>query len=219
MMNKLKTTLFLILLHTVVFTQNISVSGHKFNIVHSDLTFYLDNDTCSVLSIHRVTYKKMLTIDGDRSNKWHKEKPYGPYNKNLYKKTGYDLGHLTPSNMTSYNDTINYHSFSLFNQAPQLAAFNRGKWSQLEKKVLKDLLKRKCDAIIITGVIYDKNSKMLANSRIKIPLSFFKIVITKSTIECWMGSNMNGEIVSTDLKTIMEVSKQNGNSLVILIKN
>lgn len=217
MMNIITTTLFLFF-SIVTFGQNVSVSGQKFNIEHGDLIFYLDTDTCAAVSIHRITYKQMLLIDGDRSNKWHKEKPYGPYNKNLYKKTGYDLGHLTPSNMTSYNDTINYHSFSLFNQAPQLAAFNRGKWSQLEKKILKDLIKRKTDAIIITGVIYDKNSKKIKNSRIKIPLSFFKIVVTKSGTECWIGSNINGEIVSTDLKTIMELSKQNGNKLVILVK-
>jgi DNA/RNA endonuclease G (NUC1) len=40
---------------------------------------------------------------------------------------------LTPSDITSYSKVVNHNSFSLYNQAPQLAGFNRGKWSRLEK--------------------------------------------------------------------------------------
>ena len=201
-----------------VLSQKVTIDSAYFMIQHSDLTFYLDKDTCSYISVHSIKYSEILQIDGDRSDKWHKENPYGPYNKSLYVKNGYDLGHLTPSNITSYDDTLNYHSFSMFNQAPQLAGFNRGKWAQLEKKVLDELKSKKLDAIIITGVIYDnKNKKYLSKSRIKIPLSYYKIVVTcKSTI-CYMGSNENGLLLVTDLSKILEVARTNKNVLNITI--
>jgi len=199
--------------------QIVNVSGYKFKIKHNNLTFYIDKDTASFMSSHCFSYEDLLKIDGDRSNKWHKEKPYGPYNKNVYRKTGYDLGHLTPSNITSYDDLLNYHSFSFFNQAPQISTFNRGKWSKLEKKIIKGLLSKKSGATIITGVIYDKVSKKLPNSGIKIPIYFYKIVFIKNSTLCYIGSNINGLVSETKLENIVKIGKNNLNTFSIKIKN
>ena len=199
--------------------QSVKVDSTKFTINHGDLTFYLDNDTASFVSVHTVTYKEVIRLDGKRSDKWHKEKPFGPYNREASQKTGYDLGHLTPSNITSYDDSLNYHSFSLFNQAPQLAGFNRGKWSQLENYVEQLILKKKTDAIIITGVIYDNKKKtFLGKSRIKVPIAYYKIVVfDKKKVYAWMGSNVNGLITKTDIKTIVKMANENGNKLNLKI--
>jgi len=200
-------------------TQIVNVSGYKFKIKHKNLTFYIDKDTASFMSSHCFSYEDLLKIDGDRSNKWHKETPFGAYNKNAYHKTGYDLGHLTPSNITSYDDLLNYHSFSFFNQAPQISTFNRGKWSKLEKKIIKGLLSKKSGATIITGVIYDKVSKKLPNSRIKIPIYFYKIVVMKNSKICYIGSNINGLVSETKLENIVKIGKNNLNTFSIKIKN
>jgi DNA/RNA endonuclease G (NUC1) len=200
-------------------TQIVNVSGYKFKIKHNNLTFYIDKDTASFMSSHCFSYEDLLKIDGDRSNKWHKETPFGAYNKNAYHKTGYDLGHLTPSNITSYDDLLNYHSFSFFNQAPQISTFNRGKWSKLEKKIIKGLLSKKSGATIITGVIYDKVSKKLPNSRIKIPIYFYKIVVMKNSKICYIGSNINGLVSETKLENIVKIGKNNLNTFSIKIKN
>jgi DNA/RNA endonuclease G (NUC1) len=199
--------------------QSVKIDSTKFTINHGDLTFYLDNDTASFVSVHTVTYKEVIRLDGKRSDKWHKEKPFGPYNREAYQKSGYDLGHLTPSNITSYDDSLNYHSFSLFNQAPQLAGFNRGKWSQLENYVEQLILKKKSDAIIITGVIYDNKKKTyLGKSRIKVPIAYYKIaVFNKKKVYAWMGSNVNGLITKTDIKTIVKMANENGNKLNLKI--
>lgn len=202
-----------------VYSQEVKIENVPFSVKHDDMIFYLDKDTSSYISVHTVKLSELKELTGIRSDKWHKEPPYGPYNKQHYVKTGYDLGHLTPSDITSYSDSLNYHSFSLFNQAPQLAGFNRGKWAQLEKKVVKTLIKEKSDAIIVTGVIYDNNKKVyLYKSRIKIPMSFYKIIVTKNKITCYIGSNINGEIVTTDLNTIIDICKKNKNTLSIIVK-
>lgn len=222
MMTYIKTFLItcFIISSSFIQAQSVRVDSTRFTINHGDLTFYLDNDTASFVSVHQVTYKEVIQLDGKRSDKWHKEKPFGPYNREAYQKSGYDLGHLTPSNITSYNDTLNYHSFSFFNQAPQLAGFNRGRWSQLENQVEQLILKKKTDAIVITGVIYDNNKKTyLGKSRIKIPIAYYKIVVfNKKKVYAWMGSNINGAITKTDIKTIVKIANQNGNKLNLRIR-
>lgn len=210
-----KTLLLLLTIITLSSYGQIRIDSTSFTIKHGELTFYLDKDTASYVSVQTVTYKEMLKIDGIRSDKWHKEKPFGSYSKNAYVHTGYDLGHLTPSNITSYDDTLNYHSFSFFNQAPQLAGFNRGGWAQLEGKVEKLILDSKKNAIIVTGVLYDsKNIVYLKGSRIKIPFVYYKILyIDGLETKAWIGSNTNGLITETNSKNILDIARKNGNKL------
>ncbi len=218
--NKMKKLIvtFLMLMTFLSYGQ-IIIKNTYFTIKHGELTFYLDKDTASYVSVQTVKYKETLKIDGVRSDKWHKEKPFGPYNKNAYKHSGYDLGHLTPSNITSYDDSLNYHSFSLFNQAPQLASFNRGGWAQLEGKIEELIKSSKNDATIVTGVLYESNNVVyLKGSRIKIPFVYYKILYIKGIeLQAWIGSNNNGLITVTDVKSILEIAKKNGNSLNIIV--
>lgn len=211
--------IFFVILSSLVQAQSVKIDSISFTIKHGDVIFYLDKDTASFVSVHSISYKEFVKIDGKRSEKWHKEKPNGPYNREPYQKSGYDLGHLTPSNITSYDDSLNYHSFSFFNQAPQLAGFNRGKWAQLEMQVEGLILKKKADAVIITGVIYDNNNKQyLSKSRIKVPIAYYKIVVfDKKKSYAWVGSNVNGLVTKTDIKTIIKMANENGNKLNLII--
>jgi len=194
-----------ILLNITCLSQSQVLTNNKLIIKHGDITLYLSNDTSVLVSKHIISYQNYLKLDSDRDNKWFKDTYKGKYNKEAYIHTGYDLGHLTPSHITSYNDTLNHNSFSLFNQAPQLASFNRGKWAQLESSVEDSIAKYKSDAIIITGVIYDPiKVSYLGKSKIKIPTSYFKILVIKKSIYCWIGSNNNGQILPI---TLIELNK------------
>jgi endonuclease G len=118
-----------------------------------------------------VVYSNFLKLDNERDNRWFQDTYKGKYYKDAYLKTGYDIGHLTPSHITSYDNELNHKSFSLFNAAPQLAAFNRGKWAQMEAGVEDSIAKYKKDAVIITGVIYDGKKKVfMGKSKIPIPM-------------------------------------------------
>lgn len=211
---------FFLLITIATFAQKVAITGTAFTLQHGELTFYLDKDTNSYVSIQTISYDEILKLTGIRSDKWHKEPPRGPYSKEAYLHTGYDLGHLTPSNITSHNDSLNYTSFSLFNQAPQLAAFNRGKWAQLEGKV-EDMIKaKKSQATIITGVLYNNKSKeFLGASRIKIPIVYYKILFfDEKTMHVWVGSNINGLITEATIKIILDLAAANGDELGIQIK-
>jgi DNA/RNA endonuclease G (NUC1) len=208
----MKQLLLLILTPIII---GLTFTPTKLNIKHGDMTLYLDSDTNSFVSVLNIKYSK-FKLDSDRDNKWFQDKYKGIYSKQTYLYSGYDLGHLTPSHITSYDDTLNHNSFSLFNQAPQLAAFNRGKWAQLEGSVEDSIFKYKTNVSIITGVIYNNKKKTYLNkSRIKIPISYYKILSIKSKnlTYVWIGSNVNGEVIQIDIKKLNEILKMNQNEM------
>jgi DNA/RNA endonuclease G (NUC1) len=178
------------------------------------MILYLSNDTLPMVSRHSVSYSK-FRLDKDRDNNWFQDK-YKKMDKGAYKKTGYDLGHLTPSHITSYDDTLNHRSFSLYNQAPQLAKFNRGNWKSLEASVEDSILKYKSNATIITGVIYDPTCRPLPNSRITIPSSYFKVLYIGKKVYCWIGSNTSCEVKPITLLELNAIFEKNKMGLTII---
>lgn len=191
-------------------------TDNKLIIKHGDITLYLTKDTCSMVSKHVLKYSSFLKLDKERDNRWFQDTYKGKYFKDAYLKTGYDIGHLTPSHITSYDNELNHKSFSLFNAAPQVAGFNRGKWAQLEGDVEDFISKSKQDVVIITGVIYDPNNKkFMGKSKIPIPSAFFKVLFINGTTKCWIGSNINGLITLTTLVDLNNIFKLNKMDLII----
>jgi DNA/RNA endonuclease G (NUC1) len=191
-------------------------TDNKLIIKHGDITLYLTKDTCSMVSKHVLKFSSFLKLDKERDNRWFQDTYKGKYFKDAYLKTGYDIGHLTPSHITSYDNELNHKSFSLFNAAPQVAGFNRGKWAQLEGDVEDFISKSKQDVVIITGVIYDPNNKkFMGKSKIPIPSAFFKVLFINGTTKCWIGSNINGLITLTTLVDLNNIFKLNKMDLII----
>ena len=210
-----KTIIFLIaILISMSAMSQLVATKNKLILNHGDMILYLSNDTLPMVSRHSINYSK-FKLDSDRDNKWFQDK-YKKMDKKFYKKSGYDLGHLTPSHITSYSDTLNHKSFSLYNQAPQLSKFNKGNWNKLEASVEDSIFKYKCDAKIITGVIYDSLSKFLPGSKIKIPSHYFKILYVANKTYCWIGSNTTCEIKPTTLVELNAIFKKNKMGLVII---
>jgi DNA/RNA endonuclease G (NUC1) len=212
-MKKTIILLLMTLLSTTLMSQ-IVATKNKLILNHGDMILYLSNDTLPMVSRHSVVFSK-FKLDKDRDDNWFQDK-YKKMNKSVYKKTGYDLGHLTPSHITSYDDTLNHKSFSLYNQAPQLAKFNRGNWKSLEASVEDSILKYKSNATIITGVIYDETCKPLPNSRITIPSSYFKVLYIGKKVYCWIGSNTNCEVKPIKLVELNAIFEKNKMGLTII---
>lgn len=185
--------------------QNIK-TNKKLIIKHGDITLYLTKDTCTQVSKHTLLYSNFLKLDKDRDDNWFEDTYKGKYKKIYYSKSNYDIGHLTPSHITSYDDTINHTSFSLFNSAPQKPSFNRGSWKSLESNVEDSIKKYKKDVTIITGVIYDNlNKNLLQNSKIPIPIYYFKILYIDNKKYVWLGSNLNGVIEIITIKQLNDL--------------
>ena len=212
-MKKTIILLLMTLLSTTLMSQ-IVATKNKLILNHGDMILYLSNDTLPMVSRHSVSYSK-FKLDKDRDDNWFQDK-YKKMDKGAYKKTGYDLGHLTPSHITSYDDTLNHRSFSLYNQAPQLAKFNRGNWKSLEASVEDSILKYKSNATIITGVIYDATCKPLPNSKITIPSSYFKVLYIGKKVYCWIGSNTTCEVKPIKLVELNAIFEKNKMGLTII---
>lgn len=212
-MKKTILLLLMTLLSTTLMSQ-IVATKNKLILNHGDMILYLSNDTLPMVSRHSVVFSK-FKLDKDRDDNWFQDK-YKKMDKGAYKGTGYDLGHLTPSHITSYDDTLNHRSFSLYNQAPQLAKFNRGNWKSLEASVEDSILKYKSNATIITGVIYDATCKPLPNSRITIPSSYFKVLYIGKKVYCWIGSNTTCEVKPIKLVELNAIFEKNKMGLTII---
>lgn len=212
-MKKTIILLLMTLLSTTLMSQ-IVATKNKLILNHGDMILYLSNDTLPMVSRHSVSYSK-FKLDKDRDDNWFQDK-YKKMDKGAYKKTGYDLGHLTPSHITSYDDTLNHRSFSLYNQAPQLAKFNRGNWKSLEASVEDSILKYKSNVTIITGVIYDATCKPLPNSKITIPSSYFKVLYIGKKVYCWIGSNTTCEVKPIKLVELNAIFEKNKMGLTII---
>lgn len=212
---KLFTLMLLISIQSIA--QTNVVTHNNLIINHGDIVLYLSNDTCSMVSKHTISYSNFKKIGAyPRDNHWFQDTYRGKYIKNDYVHSGYDLGHLTPSNITSYDSITNHSSFSMFNQAPQLAYFNEHPWEQLEMHIKDTIAKYKSDAIIVTGVIYDYNTgEFLNKSRIRIPVAYFKILTIQNKTFCWIGSNDNGQIVTTTVQQLNDIFKINKMDLLI----
>jgi DNA/RNA endonuclease G (NUC1) len=210
-----------ILLGLNCYTQTNVITNNKLIINHGDVTLYLSDDTSTMVSKHVLSYsnyKKLKTVP--RDNHWFKDTyDNGKSDKKAYVNSGYDLGHLTPSDITSYDAETNHSSFSLFNQAPQLAHFNEHPWEQLEMHVEDSIGKYKEDVVIITGVIYDYNSStphdFLYKSRVRIPIAYYKILVLKTKTYCWVGSNNNESILPTTISELNKMFKINKMTLTI----
>ncbi len=190
---------FLILFTLIItfgyYSQTNVIVKNKLYIKHGDITLYLDDDTSTLVSKHVISYKNFKKIETyDRCNCWFQEPYKKKYIQSKYSKSGFDLGHLTPSHITSYDIITNRYSFSMLNQAPQYSYFNQHPWKNLEMNVEDSITKYKKDAIIITGVIYDENNKnYLPNSRIKIPTHYYKILVINKLTFIWLGVNVDGK--------------------------
>jgi len=189
-MKNLITAIF-ILLSGLSLSQKVIVKN-SLQIDHGDIKLYLDDDTCTMVSKHTITYQEFQKLGTyPRIDRWFDEKWTGKYLKKYYTNTNYDKGHLTPSHITTYDSLLNLNSFSMFNQAPQFKFFNEKNWQELESDVEDTIQKYKSDATIITGVVYnEKNKTFLKGSRIKIPTHYFKVLYIGKKQWVWIGENV-----------------------------
>lgn len=205
----------LLFLTSISFAQQI-ITKSKLIIQHPDMTLYLQSDTSTMVSVHNLTYENYLKIGTiirkDLGDPWFDDTYKGKFKEKHYKKNNFDLGHLTPFKESSYSKEVATNSFSSYNQAPQDSEFNRISWKGLEKNILDTIgiyaKKDKKNSYIITGVIYNNtNPTYLANSRIKIPIYYYKILFVSDKVYYWLGDNTPGAPTPIRLTTNEELNK------------
>lgn len=92
-----------------------------------------------------------------------------------YKNSGYDRGHLCPAADMKLNTTAMSETFYMSNMSPQVPAFNRGIWSQVEDQVRKWAL-RYDSLYVVTGPVFRNNLGVIGQNKVTIPGYYYKVI-------------------------------------------
>lgn len=98
-----------------------------------------------------------------------------------YARSGYDRGHMAPSEDFVSNQSLNDETFVMTNMVPQLPGLNRGAWSQLESLVRRWACGEKL-ILVEVGPIDDGASSKLPTG-VVIPKRFYKVILDKTPPE------------------------------------
>jgi len=94
-----------------------------------------------------------------------------------YKGSGYDKGHLVPANDMTFSPRCMSETFFMSNMSPQVPAFNRGIWKQVEELVRK-WAKDNGGIYIVTGpILKDGGFDTIGPDRVAVPKRFFKVIL------------------------------------------
>lgn len=100
-----------------------------------------------------------------------------------YRNSGWDRGHLVPTEDFAYNCKLSELTFRYYNCIPQHPKLNRGSWKSVENEVRRMSKNRKIIVMCIN--IFGKD--YLPNSRVGIPTECIKLVWDYNTGEAIAG--------------------------------
>lgn len=91
--------------------------------------------------------------------------------------SGYDKGHLVPSEERTSTSEDNYQTFSYINVVPQSPSLNRGPWYDLEKFVREFVTYSNTRQVFqMAGGIYNPGYFIIGNG-IKVPVKTWKVIL------------------------------------------
>ena len=96
-----------------------------------------------------------------------------------YAASGYDRGHLVPRDDMNRFPAAQANTFYLSNMTPQVPAFNRGSWEQLERFV-RAYAKRHSEIYVLTGDILGGQVRWVPSGRVAVPTLFYKVLLRTS---------------------------------------
>lgn len=93
-----------------------------------------------------------------------------------YRKSGYDRGHLAPAADFDYDRNALSETFFMTNISPQLPAFNRGGWQQLEGMV-REWATAYDSLYVVCGPVLEPGLKKIGQNAVSVPNFFYKIIL------------------------------------------
>lgn len=114
-----------------------------------------------------------------------------------YKYSGFDRGHLCPSNDRDFSSESASATFLLCNMCPQTHSLNAGPWLKLEN-LGHDYAKKYGSIDIIAGPIYEggRPRVTIGKNEVRVPDMFFKVFYNKKSnfIECYILYQSDTEV-------------------------
>ncbi len=122
--------------------------------------------------------KDEAQMEAGRCNCFHKDDNilFGSATPDDYKNTGFDQGHLSPSEDNQLSEDNNRESFLMSNMSPQLHRFNGGIWKELEEWVRAKAIEY--DTIyVVSGPVFINSLGSLGVNEVTIPGYFYKALL------------------------------------------
>lgn len=93
-----------------------------------------------------------------------------------YKKSGYDRGHLCPAGDMAWSRLAMSESFLMSNMSPQLPAFNRGIWKNLESEVRRWAIDNK-EIYVVTAGVPEEGLPVIGANKVAVPRYYYKVIL------------------------------------------
>ncbi len=93
-----------------------------------------------------------------------------------YRSSGYDRGHLAPAADMGWSETTMRESFYFSNMSPQVPAFNRGIWKELEEQVRQWAIDNR-KIYVVTGPILENNLPTIGENHVSVPKAYYKVIL------------------------------------------
>lgn len=101
-----------------------------------------------------------------------------------YRGSGYDRGHMAPAADMSTIESM-AQCFSLANMVPQAPINNRKAWAGIEKATRKYIKRASGDVFVITGPVFDNQTKTIGANKVWVPKYLYKLVYDPSANKVW----------------------------------
>lgn len=132
------------------------------------------------VSWHLDRHSVLVSVPETRSNRFRGDDdlPDDVYHvvPHDYLHSGFDMGHMIPSDDRSRVPSQNADTFLMTNMTPQRAALNRGPWKYLENYQRKLVTDQGKEIEVMAGPIFSDRPKKIGNG-VAIPSSYFKIAV------------------------------------------
>ena len=139
------------------------------------------DDRCKIPEwvAYELTQQEAFAEDVARGDVfWEDTRVRNPSRLSDYRGSGYDRGHMCPSNDQRWSGQANYDSFSLLNMVPQDHDYNAGIWLTAEKWV-RNVAGRYGKVYVATGPLIEKEMKTIG-SGVAVPNSCWKALLVIS---------------------------------------
>lgn len=94
-----------------------------------------------------------------------------------YKSSGYDRGHLAPAADFKWSEEAMSDTFYLSNMSPQVPAFNRGIWGDLEAIVRQIAVENEKIYVVTGPVLTDGPYKTIGKNKVAVPNQYYKVIL------------------------------------------
>jgi endonuclease G len=197
-----------------LFFPKINKGDEIINHTHYSLSYSEDYEQALWIAYELTSYETIRKYE--RTNRFMTDPMvrYSSADKNDYKNSGYDRGHLAPAADMSFSLQAMEESFYYSNMSPQTVGFNRGIWKKLEAQV-RQWTRDYGEIQIATGPIIEDGHITIGPNKVAVPQYYYKVVLAKRNGEyIGIGFILRNEKSSSSLEsfvvTIDQVEEKTG---------